>query len=254
MVYFRKNIKFILKINILKYLLLFAFLPFALFSQEKECTEIFIKGRVSDTISPQKIYLVSVLNLTASRVFKTDERGNFSGVAHAGDTLVVRVTGYPNYEYIVQSTDDCKLFIVQYIERGVQEFTDVFIYPEKALSEIKEQRVNLHKASTRTVTGFNVFLSPITAIYETFNWKERNKRKLAEMKYQDERRQIIKEILYIALNNGIVSLPHNEIDNFLNEVEIPEETLRWASDYELIDAVKTAANEYNSKLPSPVTE
>jgi len=91
---------------------------------------------------------------------------------------------------------------------------------------------------TRIVTGIEVMQSPITALYQAFSRKERNKVWIAEQEYKDDQRRIVKELLQLYVSYDIISLNEDEFDDFIFFLNVSDEFLKTASDMELITFIK----------------
>jgi hypothetical protein len=91
---------------------------------------------------------------------------------------------------------------------------------------------------TRQVTGIEVMNSPITALYQAFSKKEKSKRAVAEMEFQDDQRKVLKELLRLYVAYDIVDLSEDDFDEFIFFLNVNPDFLRTASEYELIEFIK----------------
>jgi hypothetical protein len=80
--------------------------------------------------------------------------------------------------------------------------------------------------------------SPITALYQAFSKTERNKRKIEEWKFQDSKREILKELLRTYVAYDVVNLTEEEFDDFIYFLNMDPDFLRTASEWELIEFIK----------------
>ena len=134
----------------------------ALWSQ---CEQVFVSGKVMDTMNVDMFYNLMVINKTSGRGVFGQPDGHFSVYVRPGDKIALSTKGYPVYEFIATADGDCQNHILAYIERIPQEIEQVVVRPLKSLEQIKEERQALSQRETRTVTGINVMESPITAIH-----------------------------------------------------------------------------------------
>jgi hypothetical protein len=170
----------------------FVLISTQLFSQ---CDQVFVSGRVVDTMNRDMFYNLMVINKTTGRGVFGQPNGYFSVYVNAKDKIALSIKGYPVYEFIAAADSDCQNHILAYIERIPQEIEQVIVRPLKSLEQIKEERQALTLRETRQVTGINVLQSPITALYQAFSKKEQNKRWISEQQYKDDQRRVVKELL-----------------------------------------------------------
>jgi hypothetical protein len=88
------------------------------------------------------------------------------------------------------------------------------------------------------VTGIEMMQSPITALYQVFSKKERNKRWIAEQQYKDNQRKVVQELLRLYVANDIINLTEDEFDDFISFLNINEEFLKTATEMELITFIQ----------------
>lgn len=225
-----KNYRFI-------FLLLIVLLSFqtALYAQ---CDQVFISGKVLDTLREQNFFNLMVVNKSTGRGVFGQPNGHFSVYARPGDRIALSTKGYPVYEFIAKPDENCQCRVEAYIERLPQEVQEIVVRPLKTLEEIKEEREALALRETRTVTGVNVLQSPITALYQAFSKKEQNKRWIAEQQYKDDQRKIVKELLRLYVAFDIIELSEADFDEFITFLNLDEQFIKTASEMELILFIK----------------
>jgi hypothetical protein len=91
---------------------------------------------------------------------------------------------------------------------------------------------------TRTVTGIEVLQSPITALYQAFSKKEKNKAWIAEQTFKNDQKKVVKELLRVYVAYDIINLSEDEFDEFINFLNVDESFLKTASEMELIVFIK----------------
>src|SRR5574343_258249 len=179
---------------------------FASFGQS--CDKVLFTGRVIDTLQTQNFYNLMLVNRRTGQGVFGQPNGTFSIYVKDGETISLSVKNYLLIKTVVRADSNCQYKNKFYIERKYSELPEVTVRPLKSLEQIKEERKKLALRETRTVTGVDIFQSPITALYQTFSKKEQNKRWIAEQEYHDDQRRIVKELLrnYVA---------YDIIDDFL---------------------------------------
>jgi hypothetical protein len=214
-----------------------------LFSQ---CDQVFVSGRVVDTMNRDMFYNLMVINKTTGRGVFGQPNGYFSVYVNAKDKIALSIKGYPVYEFIAAADSDCQNHILAYIERIPQEIEQVIVRPLKSLEQIKEERQALTLRETRQVTGINVLQSPITALYQAFSKKEQNKRWISEQQYKDDQRRVVKELLRLYVAFDIIDLPEATFDDFITFLNIDDNFIKTASEMELVLFIKDKYDHFKA--------
>ncbi len=218
-------------------------LPFSAIGQ---CEQVFVSGRVVDTMNRDVFYNLMVINKTTGRGVFGQPNGYFSVYVRPGDKIALSTKGYPVYEFIATADKDCQNHIYAIIERIPQEVEQVVVRPLKSLEQIKEERQALSQRETRLVTGVNVLQSPITALYQAFSKKEQNKQWIAEQQYKDDQRRVVKELLRLYVAFDIIDLPEATFDDFITFLNIDENFIKTASEMELVLFIKDKYDHFKS--------
>ena len=214
---------------------LLVFLPFVPFAQ---CDKVFVSGRVVDTLRPQSFYNLMVINRSTGRGIFGQPDGYFSVYVRPNDKISLSTKDYPIYEFIASPDSNCQCQILAYIDRLPTQIKEVVVRPLKTLEQIKEERKNLVLRETRQVTGIDALQSPITALYQAFSKKEQNKRWIAEQKYKDDQRQVVKELLRLYVAYEIIEMEEDEFDDFIVFLNADPDFLKTAAEMELVLFIK----------------
>jgi hypothetical protein len=203
-----------------------------------QCEQVFISGKVLDTMRQQNFFNLMVVNKTTGRGVFGQPNGYFSVYARPGDRIALSTKGYPIYEFIAKPDENCQCRVEAYIERLPQEVQEIVVRPLKTLEQIKEERAALALRETRTVTGVNVLQSPITALYQAFSKKEQNKRWIAEQQYKEDQRRVVQELLRLYVAFDIIELSEKDFDEFITFLNLDEQFIKTASEMDLILFIK----------------
>ncbi len=227
----------------MRYLILFIIISFSTigFSQPGKHADslITIKGQVIDTNFNVGFYNLVVLNKNVGKGIFGQYNGSFEIRVKKSDTIGVSVVGYQTvYLSYQDSTFKPTYSPVFYIQPLSYTGNEVVVKPLKTLEELAEERANISKREVPTVTMSNAFTSPITALYVAFSKREKTKRKVAEMEYEDSQDDIVREILRIYVHADIIDLSSEDFDEFINFLNLNPEFLKTATDYELIVYIK----------------
>lgn len=214
---------------------------------QSNCSEITVKARVIDTLRPQSFYHVVVFNKSRGTAMFGQPDGWFTVQARLFDTIVVSVKEYPKETFIVNEEISCRLNKVIVLKYKSKKLNEVILRPIKSAAEIKEERQKLALGKTRSVTGIDVLQSPITYLYETFSQKERSKRWVAEARFADKQRELLKEYLRTCNSYNLISIDEQEMDDFVDFMNMDLNFFRSASDYSLALFVKRKFQEFKSR-------
>ena len=94
------------------------------------------------------------------------------------------------------------------------------------------------------LSGINAAQSPITFLYQQFSRTERSKRQVAEMKNEDRKRELLKELFRLYVDYEIIKLSDDEFDSFIDFVNVSDEFLKSSSQYDFLLYVKDRFNDY----------
>lgn len=204
-----------------------------------------IKGKVKDTTYNVGFYNLLVLNKSVGKGNFGQYDGSFTISVKKSDTIGISVSGYQTI-YISYADSAYQRFYrpTLYLETLEFEGEEVEVKPLKTLEELKEERASISKREVPTVTVTNAFQSPITALYMAFSKREKTKRLIAEMEYQDQQEDVVKEILRVYVSNDIIDLDQDEFTEFIRFLNLNPEFLKSATDYELIVYIKGKFEHY----------
>ena len=238
----------------IKYILIFFVVGFSfLGTSQTKCDQVLLTGRVEDSLNPQSFYNMMIVNRTRGKGVFGQPNGRFSVYVNDNDSISLSIKGYPMVNFRIHADDDCQFKYHKFIERQETEMKEVVIKPLKTLNQIKEERQELSMRETRQVTGIEALQSPITALYQTFSKKEKNKRWIAEQDFKDNERKVVQELLRLYVAYDIINLSDEEFDDFINFLNINETFLKTATEMELITFVQDKFEHYK-RLHSVETE
>jgi len=209
------------------------------FSYAQNCKEVNLWGGLKDTTAKKPgFYNVFIVNKSAGRGVFGKPDGTFSITVNPGDSLYFTVTGYETIKMKVIADSSCRHEFHTFLRLVEYKKDEVVVYPVKTLTQIKEERERLAQTETRIVTGYQSLQSPITALYQEFSRRERMKKKVAELQYQDQMEMVVKELLRVYVSYDILELEEEEFLDFIIFLNLNEEFLKNASDYDLIVYIK----------------
>jgi len=227
----------------MRYFILFSLLfSGSVFGQN--CTRVWVKGRVADTLRHETFYNLMVVNRTSGKGVFGQPDGTFAVYVNPNDSITLSVKGYNMVGFRAKPDSLCQCMVDFAIVPKGTEIAEVVIRPLKTLQEVKEERAALAMRETRTITGMEAFQSPITALYQRFSQKEQSKARVAEMEYTDSKEAIVQELLRLYVAYDIIELDEEEFKQFIAFLAMDDDFLKTASDMELITYIKDKFEHY----------
>ncbi|MCB0477458.1 MAG: hypothetical protein KDC84_04810 [Crocinitomicaceae bacterium] len=204
-------------------------------------------GKVSDPDLISPFYSIMIVNKRTKIGSFGKFDGNFTVEARQSDTILVSTRGYQVVKLCFKDSVPSSLYKVD-IKLSMLKYESavVEVKPLKTLEELKEARLKLAKEKSKTPDpkGIDAFASPITALFNIFSKKEQSKKLLRELEYKESQKDILREMLRIYVHNDIIKLEQHEFDDFIEFLNLDEEKLKYASDYELIVYIKDKFQHY----------
>ena len=205
-----------------------------------------IKGSISDSYTRRAVPGVSIINPKSSLTVATDGKGFFETVIHRTDTLFLFLPGYHTTKFSIADSAKKNLYILHLIleplSMGLSQ--GVIIRAPKSLEEIEAERKKMGITPKELDRPEMIITSPISALYEMFSGRAKEREKLKGQMKEDERRKIFKELLNYYNENGLIDLPEKNYDAFIDFCNLPVEFLKYNSDYEITKTIVTQYNKY----------
>lgn len=173
-------------------------------------------------------------------------KGTFHIRLYSNDTLLVSVPGY-KIEAIPLPEGKDSIYLEIPLNRLERTLQGVTIRPEREAEEIKEDLSKLERAPDYKLNTFSEkFSSPITYLYERFSRFEQSKREVARLEYEYQQRELLKELFKIYVSHDVIDLEDDEFDQFVHYLNLPDEFIRNATQYDLVMAVKARYERWSS--------
>ncbi|MFT4603215.1 MAG: hypothetical protein ACI857_003403 [Arenicella sp.] len=198
-----------------------------------------VHGNVKDSVFNVGFYDLVVVNKSVGKGIFGNSDGSFSITVKKKDKIGISVVGYQTlYISFADSSYKKRYSVNLFIESLEYTSETVIVVPIKTLDQLKEERQAIAKRETPVVTVSNAISSPITALYIAFSKREKTKRRIAEMEFQDQQDDVVREILRLYVHNDIVDLSSADYDEFIRFLHLNTEFLKRATDYELITYIQ----------------
>ena len=209
-------------------------------AQVDQAPRVSITGVVYDAENKALISNLMIINKTTQQGFFAGATGNFNVTASKNDTIIIAASGYQNKKICFRdSALKADYFIRIYVERIIVQLKEVKIIASRDLDDIQRDIEKLgYKKSDYMVSGVDAASSPITFLYEQFSKRERSRRHIAELRNEDRKRDLLKELLTKYVANEVINLSDDEFDNFIDYCNVSDEFMKNSTQYEFIMYIK----------------
>ncbi len=221
---------------------------FSLFFTFSFAQTIHVNGLVKGKdISTPVIGLMVVNKTTGLGIFGQTEN-TFSITIHKKDTLLVTSSGNSVKKLCFNDSALRDTFYVEIIlERPTVNLKPVTIIPPRELETIQKDIEKLgYRKEDYMLTGVDAFESPITFLYQAFSRRERNKRNIAEKINEDNKRKLLKELFRKYVDHDIMNLSEEKFDDFIDFLNVNDDFLKNANQYDFIIFVKRKFEMYRT--------
>ncbi len=199
-----------------------------------------VHGQVQGGDGEKVFYDLMIVN----RRLRTGSFGNVDGTftvnALRNDTLLIGAGGYVTRTVPLSEYADGELASLRVVLRPWEiELKPVAVLPDRTLKEIQEDinKLGYNERDYRQ-SGVDAFQSPITFLYQEFSRRERSKRQVAELRNEDRKRELLRELLHKYVQYEIINLGNESFDDFIDFCAVPEEVIKGLSQYDFLIYVK----------------
>ena len=230
------------------FLVLLLLCSIASFAQE----QVTVHGTVLGGDGERTFYDLMIVN----RRLRTGEFGNVDGsftvTAFRSDTLLIGAGGYVTRTVPLSEYDESELrSLIVTLRPWEIQLRSVTVLPERTLKQIQEDIAKLgYNEKDYRSTGINAFESPITFLYQEFSRRERSKRLVAELRNEDRKRELLRELLHQYVEYDIINLGNDSFDDFIDFCAVPDDVIKGLSQYDFLVYVKKKYELYSSLGPT----
>jgi len=209
-------------------------------------TELKISGVVTDESGKTFVSNLMVVNKRTQQGQFSGMDGRFSLMARPNDTLIVAANGF--YTLKIPIADSLTKGIADFrvrLTRLQVNLKEVEIFTSRDLEAIEKDIQTLgYDEDDYMLEGVDALSSPITALYVAFSRREQSKRMVAEMRNNDKRRALLKELFRKYVDYDIIHLDNHEFDRFIDFCRVSDEFLKGSTQYDFIMYVKKRFEVY----------
>ena len=151
------------------------------------------------------------------------------------DTLIISALGYARKKVCFKDSARLNdLHISIGLNRLTYDLSEITVRRQRELRQISEDIKKLgYNKRDHKLTDVDAWESPITALYQAFSKREQSKRALAQMINNDNRRAVIKDLLYLYNLTELIRMQESEYNDFIDYLNLNDQQMQAMSDYDL---------------------
>ncbi|MBK8497370.1 MAG: hypothetical protein IPL52_00800 [Flavobacteriales bacterium] len=211
-----------------------------------------IHGRVSASAQEHAYYDLMIVNKRSRSGIFGNADGTFTVQAFRTDTLLIGSVGHRTAMITMADSmpKDSYTVLVRLQPLSVQ-LAEVEIISPRTLAEIQKdiEKLGYREADYR-ISQVDALQSPITFLYQEFSRRERSKRLVAQMRNEDRKRELLKELLQEYVAYDIINLSDEAFDDFVDFCAVPDEVIKGLTQYDFLVWVKKKYELYASLGPT----
>ena len=197
---------------------------------------LFVFGKVYDSEFPKiQLQQVMVVNQQSQMGIFGSIDNSFQIQIDKSDTLIISALGYARKKVCLKDSLGLnELHINIGLSRLSYDLSEITVRRQRELRQISEDIKKLgYNKRDHKLTDVDAWESPITALYQAFSKKEQSKRALAQMINNDNRRAVLKDLLYLYNLTELIRMQESEYNDFIEYLNLNDQQMQSMSDYDL---------------------
>ena len=197
---------------------------------------LFVYGKVYDSEFPNiQLQQVMVVNQQSQMGIFGSNDNSFQIQIDKADTLIISALGYARKKVCFKDSARLNdLHISIGLNRLTYDLSEITVRRQRELRQISEDIKKLgYNKRDHKLTDVDAWESPITALYQAFSKREQSKRALAQMINNDNRRAVIKDLLYLYNLTELIRMQESEYNDFIDYLNLNDQQMQAMSDYDL---------------------
>jgi len=211
-----------------------------------------ILGKVSSSSNDRSFYDLMIVNKRSRAGVFGNPDGTFTVSALRTDTLLVGSVGHRTAVITMADSVAKQEYHVTVRLLPLQvQLAEVEIISQRTLQEIQRDIEKLgYRERDFRISQVDALQSPITFLYQEFSRRERSKRLVAQMRNEDRKRELLRELLHQYVAFDIINLNDEAFDDFIEFCSVPDEVIKGLTQYDFILYVKKRYEMYASLGPT----
>jgi hypothetical protein len=197
---------------------------------------LFVYGKVFDSEFPNiQLQQVMVVNQQSQIGIFGNSDNTFQVQIDKNDTLIISALGYSRKKVCLKdSSTSGEINISIGLYRLSYDLSEITVRRQRELRQISEDIKKLgYNKRDHKLTDVDAWESPITALYQAFSKREQSKRALAQMINNDNRRAVLKDLLYLYNLTELIKMHESEYNDFIDYLNLNDQQMQAMSDYTL---------------------
>ena len=211
-----------------------------------------IKAKLIDSETGRYVNQGIIVNKRTNYGFFVDLDGTFKTDMFLEDTLLISSSGYALLKVCFKDSIKTAGYIFQIrLSRPIVELKSVEIKPRKSLVEIQDALKKIKTPQADKMRQYEGLLgamsalqSPITYMYMQFSRMERSKRLVEELVNNDNRMELMRELMRSYLIYNLIDINDAQLDDFIQYCRISDEFIKQSTEYELAVYIKKRYEQY----------
>lgn len=214
--------------------------------------EVTIHGRVHSSVNERAYYDLMIVNKRSRSGTFGNADGTFTIRAQRTDTLLIGSVGHRTAAITMADSAWREEYHVDIRLLPLQiQLREVEIISQRTLQEIQRDIEKLgYRESDFRISQVDALQSPITFLYQEFSRRERSKRLVAQMRNEDRKRELLRELLQQYVAYDIINLNDEAFDDFIDFCAVPDYVIKGLSQYDFLLYVKKKYELYASLGPT----
>jgi hypothetical protein len=220
---------------------------FFIFIAKAEDSLVVIKGKVTQEVFTGFTDML-VVNMTKGTGVYGNLDGSFEITVKQHDVIKISCRGYTTATISMKDSVYKKEYFVfvklKFLEI-IQE-NPVIIRPQPTIEDLKTSQNNIGSYQYKPLVNnaLDMFMSPLTAIYQMFSKREAEKQKYAMFMSQKEIDDYVTNVSRYLSKSGVIDLTEEEMPYFVARCPINEDFAKEASLYDVSIVIKSCYEEY----------
>ncbi len=197
---------------------------------------VFLFGKVFDIEYPTiPLQQLMVVNQQSQMGIFGNNDNSFQIQINKNDTLIISALGYARKKVCLKDSATLTEFHINIgLSRLSYDLSEITVRRQRELRQISEDIKKLgYNKRDHKLTDVAAWESPITALYQAFSKREQSKRALAQMINNDNRRAVLKDLLYLYNLTELIKMHDSEYNDFIDYLNLNDQQMQAMSDYDL---------------------
>ena len=180
-----------------------------------------------------------IINKRTNNGMFADAEGKFTLSIIPTDTLIFSAIGFKVKKICFKdSIAKQKSYFEIALQQLQYDLGEVSVFAQRNLNDIQKDIDKLGVKKLYSVEGIDAIESPITYLYERFSKFGKQKQKVAEWENEDLKREVLKDLFRLYVKYDIIDLNDDEFDAFVKYMNLSDEFIQNATQFELVMAIK----------------